>query len=148
LSKELFHQHLLIRAFVENPPVEEIKLNQWMTELVSDIGMKVVVPAKSKYVDAVGNEGLTGSINIETSHMAIHIWSKLEPARIEMDVYSCACFEEETILKKLNEFNLVKFHSMMIDRNGPEFQVIYQSKGYETYPKTVAISPTPFIGEE
>jgi len=134
MSKELFHQHLLIRAYVENPPVKEEILNQWMTELVSDIGMKVVVPAKSKYVDAEGNEGLTGSINIETSHMAIHIWSKLNPARIEMDVYSCSCFEEETILKKLNEFGLVKYHSMMVDRNGEEFKVISQTKGYQAYP--------------
>ena len=133
MSKELFHQHLLIRAFVNNPPVEEDILNKWMTELVEDIGMKVVVPAKSKYVDAVGNEGLTGSINIETSHMAIHIWSEQKPARIEMDVYSCSCFEEGTILKKLDEFGLVKYHSMMIDRNGEEFKVISQSKGYRGY---------------
>lgn len=133
MSKELFHQHLLLRAFVEKPPVEEDILNQWMTELVADIGMKVVVPAKSKYVDMVGNEGLTGSINIETSHMAIHIWSAQNPARIEMDVYSCACFDEATILKKLNEFGLVKYHSMMVDRNGEEFQVLSQSKGYQEY---------------
>lgn len=131
MSKELFHQHLLIRAFVENPPVEESILNTWLTELVSDIGMKVVVPAKSKYVDAAGNEGLTGSINIETSHIAIHIWSKLNPAKIEMDVYSCSCFEIETILKKIDEWNLEKFHAMMIDRNDEEFKVVYQSNGYE-----------------
>lgn len=136
MGKELFHQHLLIRAFVEQPPVVEDVLNQWMTELVSDIGMKVVVPAKSKYVDAVGNEGLTGSINIETSHMAIHIWSMQNPARIEMDVYSCACFEEETILKKLNEWGLIKYHSMMVDRNGEEFKVVSQTKGYINYPHT------------
>jgi S-adenosylmethionine/arginine decarboxylase-like enzyme len=133
MSKELFHQHLLIRAFVYKPPVAEEVLNKWMTELVADIGMKVVVPAKSKYVDAVGNEGLTGSINIETSHMAIHIWSEQKPARIEMDVYSCSCFERQTILDKLNEWGLVKFHSMMIDRNGDEFKTVSQSNGYEEY---------------
>lgn len=131
MSKELFHQHLLIRAFVNEPPVKEDILNKWMTELVEDIGMKVVVPAKSKYVDAVGNEGLTGSINIETSHMAIHIWSMQNPSRIEMDVYSCACFEMRTILKKLDEWGLVKFHAMMVDRNDEEFKVTYQSNGYE-----------------
>lgn len=131
--KDLHHQHLLIRAFVTHPPVEENVLNLWMTELVADIKMKVVVPAKSKYVDAVGNEGLTGSINIETSHMAIHIWSSLDLPRIEMDVYSCACFETETILKKLNEWGLVKYHAMMVDRNDDQFKVTYQSPGYEEY---------------
>ena len=131
--KNLYHQHLLIRAFVEKPPVQEEVLNKWLTELVSDIGMKVVVSAKSKYVDAVGNEGLTGSINIETSHIAIHIWSEQKPARIEMDVYSCACFETETILKKINEYGLIKYHAMMVDRNNDTFLVTYQSPGYEIY---------------
>lgn len=104
-----------------------------MTELVADIGMKVVVPARSKYVEAKGNEGLTGSVNIETSHMAMHIWSAQTPARIEMDVYSCDCFELKTIINKLNEFKMEKFHYMMIDRNGEEFKVIDQSQGYIYY---------------
>lgn len=130
MGKKLFHQHLLLRAFLTNPPVKEEVLNQWMTELVDDIGMKVVVPARSKYVEAEGNEGLTGSVNIETSHMAIHIWSAQSPARVEMDVYSCDCFELETILNKLKEFGLEKYHHMMIDRNGEEFRVTEQTCGY------------------
>lgn len=133
MSKELYHQHLLIRAYVENPPKEEEVLNKWLTELVSDINMKVVCPAKSKYVDAVGNEGLTGSINIETSHIAIHIWSELKPARIEMDVYSCSRFEMNTILEKLDEWKLTKYHSMMVDRNGLEFKITHQDSGNVTY---------------
>lgn len=133
MGKKLFHQHLLIRAYVQNPPVQEEVLNQWMTELVADIGMKVVVPAKSKYVDAVGNEGLTGSINIETSHMAIHIWSKEEVPKLEMDVYSCACFETETILEKLDEWGLIKYHSMMVDRNEVPFKLVHQDQEYIEY---------------
>lgn len=133
MGKELFHQHLLIRAYVENPPKEEEVLNKWMTELVSDIGMKVVVPAKSKYVDAPGNEGLTGSINIETSHMAIHIWSEQTPPKLEMDVYSCACFETETILKKLDEWGLMRYHDLMVDRNEVPFKIVSQSPGYVSY---------------
>lgn len=132
--KELFHQHLLIRAYVENPPEKEEVLNKWMTELVSDIGMKVVVPAKSKYVDAKGNEGLTGSINIETSHMAIHIWSEETPlAKLEMDVYSCACFDTQTILSKLDEWGLIKYHSVMVDRNEVPFKISHQDEGYIQY---------------
>lgn len=133
MKSELFHQHLLVRAFVHNPPKEEAKLNSWLTELVSDIKMKVVVPAKSKYVEAEGNTGLTGSINIETSHIAIHIWDEQSPARIEMDLYSCSCFELETVLKKIDEFSLEKYHAMMIDRNGETFKVIHQTDGYAIY---------------
>lgn len=122
----LFHQHLLIRAYVKNPPFQEEVLNQWLTDLVSDIKMKVVVPAKSAYVGKEGNEGLTGSINIETSHIAIHIWDKLHIPKIEMDVYSCSCFELDTILKKLDEWGLFSYHFMMVDRNQVPFQVIEQ----------------------
>lgn len=104
-----------------------------MTELVADIGMKVVVPAKSKYVDAKGNEGLTGSINIETSHMAIHIWSEESLPKLEMDVYSCACFETQTILSKLDEWGLIKYHSMIIDRNQVLFQLVHQDESYISY---------------
>lgn len=127
--KELYHQHLLIRAYVKNPPKEELVLNQWLTELVSDIKMKVVVPAKSAYVSAEGNEGLTGSINIETSHIAIHIWDSLEIPKIEMDVYSCSCFELETVLNKINEFNLISYHYMMVDRNELPFKIIGSGNG-------------------
>lgn len=79
--------------------------------------MKVVIPARAKYVEADGNEGLTGSVNIETSHIAIHVWDKWAPPTIQMDVYSCSCFEADTVLKKLREFGLLKFEYMMIDRN-------------------------------
>lgn len=133
MQKEQFHQHLLIRAFVSHPPIKEEVINQWMTELVSEIGMKVVVPAKSRYVHAAGNEGLTGSINIETSHMAIHIWSELSPPKLEMDVYSCAWFEKEIILRKLDEWGLIKYHSMMINRNDVPFKTIHQDEGYILY---------------
>jgi S-adenosylmethionine/arginine decarboxylase-like enzyme len=127
--KELYHQHLLLRAYVKNPPKEEIILNNWLTELVSDIKMVVVVPAKSAYVDTVGNEGLTGSINIQTSHIAIHIWDSLEIPKIEMDVYSCSCFELETILNKVNDWGLLSYHYMMVDRNSVPFKIIDSGDG-------------------
>lgn len=133
MSKELYHQHLLLRAYVNNPPKLEVDLNNWLTELVAEIGMNVVVPAKSKYVDVPGNRGLTGSINIETSHIAIHIWDEHVPAKIEMDVYSCACFDENTVLKKVNQFDLQSYHSMMIDRNSVPFTVTNQSVPMKEY---------------
>lgn len=127
--KELYHQHLLLRAYVKNPPKEENVLNIWLTELVKDIKMVVAVPAKSAYVPDLGNEGLTGSINIHTSHIAIHIWDSLDIPKIEMDVYSCSCFELETILNKVNEWGLISYHYMMVDRNQIPFKVIDSGDG-------------------
>ena len=129
MDKKLFHQHLLIRAYVKNPPTKEEVLNDWLSSLVDAIKMKIVVPPRSAYVSKLGNEGLTGSVNIETSHCAIHIWDKLEIPRIEMDVYSCDCFELETVLNKLKEFDLVEYHYMMVDRNEAPFTVISSGNG-------------------
>ena len=131
MGKELFHQHLLIRAYVKTPPRQEEVLNNWLTSLVEAIKMKVVVPARSAYVTKPGNEGLTGSVNIETSHCAIHIWDNLPVPKLEMDVYSCDCFELETVLQKLREFGLIKYHYMMIDRNHVPFEVVGEGASLE-----------------
>jgi hypothetical protein len=45
------------------------------------------------------------------------VWDQLEPALIQMDVYSCSCFNPKTVIDKLNEFELVKYEQMVIDRN-------------------------------
>lgn len=126
--EKLFHQHVLIKAFVENPPVKEEHLEKWLTELVSDIKMKIVIPPRAFYVAAEGNEGLTASVNIETSHCSVHIWDHAEPPMIQMDVYSCSCFENETVLNKLREFGLISFELMHVDRNDG-FKVVAHIKG-------------------
>jgi S-adenosylmethionine/arginine decarboxylase-like enzyme len=132
--EKLFHQHLLLRAYVKNPPKQEEVLNQWMLELIQDIKMEIAVPPRSCYVDKAGNEGLTGSIaftgvaNIQTSHFAIHIWDGLELPKIEMDLYSCSCFSEMTILKKLSEWDLVKYYFIMVDRNQIPFTIVNQTQ--------------------
>ena len=121
----VYHKQVLIKAYVKSAPqtIEE-ELNKWLTELVVDIDMNIVVPARSKYVDTVGNAGLTGSVNIETSHAAIHIWCEEYPNRVEMDVYSCKDFEVNTVLKKLGEWGLINYHYWLIDRNDSEFKLI------------------------
>lgn len=119
----LFHKHFIIKAFVTNPPVEEEILNNWLRDLVEKINMKIVLGPFSKYVEAVGNAGLTGAVVIETSHCALHVWSESNPAMIQMDVYSCSDFQSETIIKKLSDFGLISYEKIVIDRN-EEFKII------------------------
>lgn len=120
-----YHKHLLIQAYVNDPPLEdETYLNAWLAQLVNAIGMKMVFKPRSKYVDVSGNKGLTGSVNIETSHIAIHIWIEETPTRIEMDVYSCKDFEVETVINQLKLWDLVRLHYWLIDRNNNEFDLI------------------------
>lgn len=117
LVGELFHKHLLVKAFVRNPPTESEPFENWLRELVSSINMKIVAGPYSKYVHAVGNSGLTGGVFIETSHIAMHIWDEPSPAMIQFDVYSCSCFEPETVIKALEQFGLASYEYMVIDRN-------------------------------
>ena len=114
--KKLVHKHVLIKASVNNPPKEEVVLNTWFKELVSEIKMNVCIEPRSRYVDAPGNRGITGVVGIETSHCSMHVWDEMSPGIIQMDVYSCAEFEPETVLNKLNEFGLVSYEMMFIDR--------------------------------
>ena len=128
---DLFHQHVLIKAFVKKPPVVAEALETWLAELVTAIKMKIVIAPRAIFVEAEGNEGLTASVNIETSHIALHCWSEFSPPMIQMDVYSCSCFEVETVLEKLNEYGLISYEYMQIDRNDG-FKVTAHEKK-ETY---------------
>jgi S-adenosylmethionine/arginine decarboxylase-like enzyme len=79
--------------------------------------MNVCIEARSFYVDTPGNEGLTGQIGLSTSHIAIHIWDNVSPALVQMDVYSCKPFDNNTIIKELNKWKLSKFEFLSLDRS-------------------------------
>jgi len=62
----LVHKHLIIRAEVTTPPTDEQLTVEWMKKLISTIGMKVLMGPYAKYLDVVGNRGLTRSIRPTT----------------------------------------------------------------------------------
>lgn len=118
---KIIHQHLIVKAYVRKPPFTATEVENWLRELVADIKMNIIIGPHAKYVDAVGNAGATGVIGIETSHAAVHVWVEPDPAMLQMDVYSCSCFEMDTVINKLKEFDIVDYEAMMIDRNGGFF---------------------------
>jgi S-adenosylmethionine/arginine decarboxylase-like enzyme len=79
--------------------------------------MVVVAGPSSVYVDEPGNEGITGTVTLATSHAAIHVWDKQEPAFFQFDIYSCPIFSAHEVLEHVNEFDLVSYEYMYIDRN-------------------------------
>jgi S-adenosylmethionine/arginine decarboxylase-like enzyme len=111
------HLHLLVKGHVNNPPKSEEVLNQWFKELVNKVRMVVVAGPTSVYVDEPGNEGITGTVTLATSHAAIHVWDKQEPAMFQFDIYSCSCFEVAEVIEHLNKFELTDCEWMFIDRN-------------------------------
>jgi S-adenosylmethionine/arginine decarboxylase-like enzyme len=121
------HLHLLVKGECLNGPKNSEELNLWLSELVDKVGMKVVCGPNSTYVDDYGNEGVTGTVTLATSHSSFHLWSEEKPQLFQFDIYSCKDYSTEVVLEHLNKFNLISLEYIKIDRNG-EFKIIEQSK--------------------
>ena len=90
--------------------------------------MVVVAGPTSVYVNEPGNEGMTGTVTLATSHASIHIWDKYQPPMIQFDIYSCSHFSVEEILVHLDEFELLSGEYIFIDRNGESMTIKEQKK--------------------
>ncbi len=116
MSFQPIHKHLLINAVI-NKPITSVKIGKlFLSTLVEVIGMVPVTKPQAVYVKAPGNEGLTGSINLATSHIAFHVWDKTK--LLMLDVYSCKEFETDDIIDFIEvSFDGIKFAKFMtIDR--------------------------------
>jgi S-adenosylmethionine/arginine decarboxylase-like enzyme len=91
--------------------------------------MKVVAGPTSVYVDEPGNEGITGTVTLATSHSSIHVWDAQDPAMFQFDIYSCSEFRPEEVLGHINEhFDLQEAYWSFIDRNHDKFHEISSGK--------------------
>lgn len=119
------HKHLILNATVKNPINDEVSCNDWLSELVKIVDMEILIPPHSKYCDIPGNEGVTGTVVITTSHMSIHIWPQLPQPYIRMDVYSCKDFCPEDVIKHVdNTMGIVDSDYLLIDRNQTKLKLI------------------------
>jgi len=113
----LVHKHLIVRAEVYRPPMDEKFLTNWLNQFIEKIGMKVMMGPYVKYSNMVGNRGITGAAIIETSHIVMHIWDEVSPALMQFDVYSCGEFNPKTICNKIDEdFAVHKIEYKFLDR--------------------------------
>lgn len=116
------HLHLLVKGYISNPPKNAELLNIWLRQLVNEVDMKVVAGPTSTYVDEPGNEGVTGTITLATSHAAIHVWDKETPAMFQFDIYSCKEYNPMVVLRHIDSwFDLEKAYWSFIDRNHNTF---------------------------
>jgi S-adenosylmethionine/arginine decarboxylase-like enzyme len=97
--------------------------------------MKVVAGPTSVYVDEPGNEGITGTVTLATSHASIHVWDAEKPAMFQFDLYSCSEYTPHQVLDHIDEwFGLESATWQFIDRNTDEFIVIdsgkYKKRGW------------------
>jgi S-adenosylmethionine/arginine decarboxylase-like enzyme len=118
-----------VKGYITNPPKSEELLNDWLRELVSKVGMVVVAGPTSIYVNEPGNEGITGTVTLATSHASIHVWDALELPMFQFDLYSCSEFTPDQVLSHINEyFTLQSATWQFIDRNTDEFELISSGK--------------------
>jgi S-adenosylmethionine/arginine decarboxylase-like enzyme len=119
------HLHLLVKGNIKTPPKTEKLLNIWFGQLVNNVGMKVVAGPTSVYVNEPGNEGITGTVTLATSHASIHVWDMDNPPMFQFDLYSCSDFTAKQVLDHIDDwFGLLEVHYQMIDRNGNDFKII------------------------
>ena len=113
----LVHKHLIVRAEVSRPPMDEEQLTEWMKEFVESINMKIFMGPYVKYCSMPGNRGITAVAIIETSHIAMHIWDEVNPALMQFDVYSCGEFDVEKICNKIKkDFATTKIENKFLNR--------------------------------
>jgi len=116
------HLHLLVKGYLKSPPRNEKILNTFFKQLVNRVRMKVVAGPTSVYVNEPGNEGITGTVTLATSHASIHVWDVEKPAMFQFDLYSCSEFTAKEVLNEIDLwFGLESAHWVMFDRNGSRF---------------------------
>jgi S-adenosylmethionine/arginine decarboxylase-like enzyme len=110
------HKHLIIRAEIENPPVDPIWATNWLKHLVSKIGMKILMGPIATYCNVPGNAGLTAAVIIETSHIVLHVWDEGDVAELQFDVYTCSHLNPQDIFDELSQFDPIKIEYKYLNR--------------------------------
>jgi S-adenosylmethionine/arginine decarboxylase-like enzyme len=116
MTELLKHEHLIVRIEAKNPPKCPEFIKTWMQELITILKMEILMGPYAVYSDMVGNRGLTAITVLSTSHAALHTWDEVDPALIQLDVYSCSEVVVEDILGHIQQFEPVKIEYTFIDR--------------------------------
>lgn len=124
MNAPLVHEHLIVRANIKNPPTDTALLEQWLRDLVAAINMKILMGPYVVYSDMVGNRGITGVAVIETSHIALHVWDECDPGMLQLDVFSCAPVDIDTVLSFIEQFQPEHVDYKFFDRNGDYIKIL------------------------
>jgi S-adenosylmethionine decarboxylase len=116
MNKILEHKHIIIRAEVSEPITKRNKAIKFLNRIVKAIDMKAMYGPTATYCKMPGNRGVTAFAIIETSHIALHIWDEVNPALVQLDVYSCSDFEPKKVLDILQELKPTKVEHKYLDR--------------------------------
>lgn len=110
------HKHLLISSTITKSDCTESFITSWISNLVDAIGMKILHGPISLNTEKIGNKGITAFCIIETSHIALHLWTEETPNKLQLDVYSCQDFKVDIVLELFNQFNPIDVKYKFLDR--------------------------------
>lgn len=115
------HVHLLINAQITDPPGPDSceQINGFMRGMVDHVRMKVMLDPVTAWCDEPGNEGITSTVILTTSHCAMHIWNLPpgQPSMMQFDLYSCAPFEPKEVFDYISRhFNVLSASYKFLDR--------------------------------
>ena len=116
------HLHLIVQATIKNPPEAHDcdKVTQFMNEMVEHVRMRVMIPPSTAWCADLGNEGITSTVVLTTSHAVLHIWNIPEPenSKFEFDLYSCSAFTPEEVIQKIRQsFDVQTVFYKFLDRD-------------------------------
>lgn len=136
------HRQVLIRAYTDLGNVYDTDakrgdiLKDMLVLMVERLGMVPVTAPQVAYVDAPGNKGFTGSINLATSHIAFHHWE--ETGLLMADVYSCKDFDSNIPLRTLTGFfgalrsvSLHTFDRLDVEKSLKKVSISYEPAHWE-----------------
>ena len=61
---------------------------------------------------------------LDFSHLSIHTWDEISPALIEFDLFSCKDFDINTVMTRLDEFEINSYSNLIVDRDDFDQQQI------------------------
>ena len=134
--KPTAHLHLLVRAELQNQPGPDDceKINVLMRGMVEHVRMKVMIDPVSAFCNDLGNEGITSTVILTTSHCTMHIWNLPEPhpSVMQFDLYSCAPFDVNEVMSYLyDHFQINQASYKFLDRE-TGFTDIKNGQYYQT----------------
>lgn len=119
----LKHKHLILAVDCRWPPKDAEHAVYFLQFLIKQVDMAIAknetlsLNPHGYYCNLPGNEGVTATGILETSHCAIHSWSMESPAKLQFDLYSCKEFDVPQIIDLVNSFGIIKGSYMVIDRD-------------------------------
>lgn len=117
---KLEHIHITVNARIDPnfKALPKDEAQRFVDRLMKTINMKPLGPLNWADAEDLDFPGQSFVQMITTSHCSLHFFAHQDGTNeIYFDLYSCKCFDENKVIKLLNEkFGLVEWHGVVYSR--------------------------------